>query len=839
MSQRLLTPRPGWVEMTDVIIVGSGVAGLTAALSLRESGLKVLIITKDVLTSSSSVWAQGGVAAALSAEDSPEEHLADTLVAGGGLCDPHAVRDLVTQGPAAVRRLIELGAVFDRDDQGEIALAREGGHQRRRVAHAGGDATGAEIIRALISTVLNDASIKVIEHAVALDLEKDATGQVVGAICHVIGEGRTDGVGVVMGKAVVLATGGIGAVFAQTTNPLVASGDGQAIALRAGANLADLEFIQFHPTVLWLGSDSRGRQPLVTEAVRGEGATLLTLEMQPLMLGVHPLGDLAPRDIVAKAIVRYMNDRSAAHVWLDGRKLGEKTWVENFPTVLSACRENGIDPLNELIPVVPAAHYASGGVIADMYGRTSVAGLYAVGECACTGVHGANRLASNSLLEGLVVAERMGGVITADSLRAGIATSPLTRGSILAPEVLPEVLRITTEFAGLVRTADGLSEGLMQLADLRSKVSDSPSTSAWGATNVHTVATALLTGALARQESRGSHWREDFPATDDSRWRVRVSVRMQEGEIVTSREPLTHAKLSSSTEKMLQEVSLGSREVSQWVDEALAEDAPGGVDLTSDAIIANEDRSTVDLVARARGTVCGVPIAAAVFDTCAHMKGGECVITLGVSDGAPVWPGSVIMTVTGNTRALLMAERTALNYLGHLSGVATQAQVWADALAGLNVSVRDTRKTTPGMRKLEKYAVRTGGGVNHRMDLGEAILIKDNHIAAAGSVARAVELARQNAPGAKAQVEVDDLAGLQAALAAGATEILLDNFSVDLLKQAVLLNSGRAKLEASGGLTVENAHELASTGVDYLAVGALTHSAPNLDIGADFRDEVN
>ena len=837
LTQKLLAPSPGWVEHTDVIIVGSGVAGLTAALSLRESGQKVLIITKDVLTSSSSIWAQGGVAAALSAEDSPEEHLADTLVAGAGLCDPHAVRDLVTQGPAAVRRLIELGAVFDRDEQGEIALAQEGGHQRRRVAHAGGDATGAEIIRALITTVLSDPSIKVIEHAVAIDLEKDTTGQVVGAICHVIGEGRTDGVGAVRGKAVVLATGGIGAVFAQTTNPLVASGDGLAIALRAGASVADLEFVQFHPTVLWLGPDSRGRQPLVTEAVRGEGATLLTLDKQPLMLGVHPLGDLAPRDIVAKAIARYMNDRSAAHVWLDARSLGEKTWLSHFPTVLSACRENGIDPVTDLIPVVPAAHYASGGVIADMYGRTSVTGLYAVGECACTGVHGANRLASNSLLEGLVVAERLGKVISADSLRGGRSSVQQQKGSVLAPEVLPDVLRITTEFAGLVRTGHGLTEGLAQLADLRSKVSDSPSPAAWGATNVHTVATALLTGALTREESRGSHWREDFPATDDAHWRNRVSVRMQEGEMVTSRVPLTNAVFSAQTEKLLQEAGFGSREVRQWVENALAEDAPGGIDLTSDATISADHRSTVDLVARTPGVVCGTPIAAAVFESCAHLKGGECVVAMDVADGQRVSAGDVVMTVTGNSRALLMAERTALNYLGHLSGVATQADVWTRALGGTNVRVRDTRKTTPGLRKLEKYAVRVGGGLNHRMDLAEAILIKDNHIAAAGSVTRAVELARQNAPGVGVQVEVDDLGGLQEALAAGADEILLDNFQIDDIRTAVVLTAGKAKLEASGGLTLERIGELASAGVDFLAVGALTHSAPNLDIGADFRNE--
>lgn len=864
LAERLLAPNPGWTEQTDVVIIGSGVAGLTAALSVRERGNQVLIITKDVLTSSSSIWAQGGIAAALSAEDSPEEHLADTLVAGAGMCDARAVRDLVMQGPSAVRRLIERGAVFDRDATGAIALGREGGHQRRRIAHAGGDATGQEIIRALISTVVNDPAIKIIEHAVALDLMKNRSGQVVGTTVHVIGEGRTDGVGAVLGRAVVLATGGIGAVFAQTTNPLVASGDGIAIALRAGAAIADLEFVQFHPTVLWLGENSKGRQPLVTEAVRGEGATLLTLEKQPLMLGAHPLADLAPRDVVAKAIASYMRRASAPHVWLDARSLGKHAWQEHFPNVLRACLEHGVDPVTDLIPVVPAAHYASGGVIADMYGRTSVPGLYAVGECACTGVHGANRLASNSLLEGLVVAERLGAV----TARAANFSQPARHesgswadnisrskagASVLAPEVFSEVTRITTDCAGLVRSAQGLREGLSELEELRSKTISTPSLEAWGATNVHTVATALLTAALTRQESRGSHWREDFPAVDDSRWRVRISERLLGGEVVTDLASIGTSVFSNETEELMQQAGLSTPAMGALIESAIAEDVPSGIDVTSESIIPAAHRSTLKLVARQGGVICGVPMAAATFDFCAALKGGTCSFEILVNDGATVTAGQTIMSVTGNTRALLMAERTALNFLGHLSGVATVTRSWVEALAGTTTRVRDTRKTTPGLRHLEKYAVRTGGGFNHRMDLSDAILIKDNHVSAAGGVVNALELARANAPHLPIQIEVDDLEGLSAALSARADEILLDNFDLASISSAVEIRnlfraadatldgpiddnkSNQIRLEASGGLTLKDAAAIGATGVDFVAVGSLTHSAPNFDVGADYE----
>lgn len=340
-------------------------------------------------------------------------------MAGAGLCDEDAVRLLVTEGPDAVRRLIETGAHFDESEEGGLELTREGGHHRRRIAHAGGDATGAEISRALVEAV-RARGLRTIENALVLDLLTDADGRTAGVSLHVMGEGQHDGVGAVHAPAVVLATGGMGQVFSATTNPSVSTGDGVALALRAGAEVSDLEFVQFHPTVLFLGPDAEGQQPLVSEAVRGEGAHLVDGNGVRFMLGQHELAELAPRDIVAKGIMRRMQELDAEHMYLDARHFGAEMWEHRFPTILAACRAHGIDPVTEPVPVAPAAHYASGGVRADSHGRTTVPGLYACGEVACTGVHGANRLASNSLLEGLVYAERISADIAASRSADGL-----------------------------------------------------------------------------------------------------------------------------------------------------------------------------------------------------------------------------------------------------------------------------------------------------------------------------------------------------------------------------------------------------------------------------------
>lgn len=530
VPRRLGAPEPGWTTQADVLVVGSGIAGLTCALRLRKHVDRVLLVTKTRLSEGSTAWAQGGIAAALAPEDSPSEHLDDTLVAGVGLCDEDAVEVLVTEGPARVRELIDLGAQFDRDATGEITLTREGGHHRDRIAHAGGDATGAEISRALIAqleAVQADPGIEIIEHALVVDLLTATDGSVCGATVHVIGEGEIDGVGAARARAVVLATGGLGQIYSATTNPSVATGDGMAAALRAGAALADLEFVQFHPTVMHLGEGATGQQPLVSEAVRGEGAVLVDTSGEAFMAGVHPMADLAPRDVVARAILERMEATGTDHVLLDARHLGGDFLERRFPTIVARCRELGIDPATEPIPVAPAQHYASGGVRTDLRGRTNLTGLYACGETSCTGVHGANRLASNSLLEGLVFAHRI-----AEDLTTRLAAGELpllepegtttTKGDsgLLDAAHRREVQQVMTRGVGPLRSAESTAGALAGLTELaaRPTTDAEPGPQTWETSNLLHLGQALATAAHLREETRGGHVRRDHPHHDDETW---------------------------------------------------------------------------------------------------------------------------------------------------------------------------------------------------------------------------------------------------------------------------------------------------------------------------------
>ena len=514
LPQRLAAEQPGWIREVDIVVIGSGIAGLTAALECRDLGT-IMVVTKDEVAAGSTHWAQGGIAWVQADGDTIEQHIDDTLVAGAGLCIEEAVRVLVTEGPDEVAKLINRGAEFDRDLAGRLELTREGGHMRNRIAHAGGDATGAEIERALIAAVTADRGIEIVEHALVLDLIPAEVGPgeqpaVAGVTLHVLGEGTRGGVGAVHADAVVLATGGIGQIYAVTTNPPVSTGDGVAAALRAGARLRDIEFIQFHPTVLYLGAGARGQLPLVSEAVRGEGGLLVNSRGERFMVGKHQLAELAPRDVVAKQIMKEMAADGVDHVYVDGRMLAEETWRVRFPTIWHSCRRAGINPATDLIPVAPACHYFCGGVQTDLDGATNLAGLYACGEVASSGVHGANRLASNSLLEGLVFARRIAvDLRRRQQIRRHPAQDHREPG-LIDRSVVPAMQQAMSRDAGGLRDAAGLDRCARELVGLGGRSGAESGLESWEATNLMTVATAIVASARLREESRGAHWRDDF-----------------------------------------------------------------------------------------------------------------------------------------------------------------------------------------------------------------------------------------------------------------------------------------------------------------------------------------
>jgi L-aspartate oxidase len=515
-----------WEAGADLVVVGSGAAGLAAALRAREAGLRIIVVTKSSLSDGNTRWAQGGIAVALpggqSPGDSPERHAADTITAGAGLCEPNAVAAILADGPAAVARLRRRGAVFDAADDGTLARGREGGHSAFRVLHAGGDATGAEVERALADTVRRER-IPVLEQHLTAEVLLTASGAAAGLLV-LAGTGRP---GLVRAPAVLLATGGLGQLYQVTSNPAVATGDGLALALAAGAAAADVEFVQFHPTVLYSGSASRGTAPLVTEALRGEGAILVDATGARVMAGVHPLADLAPRDVVAAAITRRMAQAPGGvddHVFLDATGLGPAELRRRFPSVYAACLAAGIDPARQPIPVAPAAHYHCGGVLTDLHGRTSVPGLYAAGEVARTGLHGANRLASNSLLEALVMGERAASAIAARPVRRRL---PEPRPASPPPAAVDpdELRRLMTRHAAIGRDRAGLADALAGLTRPVQR-STAASRAGYEAAFLTLAARAVLTAAAERAESRGCHVRTDYPDRDDERWRRSLVMRL-------------------------------------------------------------------------------------------------------------------------------------------------------------------------------------------------------------------------------------------------------------------------------------------------------------------------
>jgi len=502
---------PDWADTADVVVIGTGVAGLAAALAAHRAGRNVVVLSKadQARGVTATHYAQGGIAVVLPGnDDSVDAHVADTLAAGAGLCDPDAVCSIVADGYRAVSDLVGHGARFDESVSGGWDLTREGGHSRRRIVHAGGDATGAEVQRAL-------------DHAATmLDIR---TGHVALRVLHdgasVTGVlvGNQDGYGIVSAPSVILASGGLGHLYGATTNPDGSTGDGIALALWAGVAVSDLEFIQFHPTMLF-GGRTGGRRPLVTEAIRGEGAVLLDRQGNSVTAGVHPMGDLAPRDVVAGAIDARLKATGDPCVFLDAR--GIEGFEARFPTVTAACRAAGIDPNRQPIPVVPGAHYSCGGIVTDVYGQTELPGLFAAGEVARTGMHGANRLASNSLLEGLVVGGRAGKAAVAHAAAAGRPRATVRETIMHTALKRRQLQRAMSRDASVVRDAAGLNRLSGTLSGAR--VRNVAGRRDFEDVALTLTARAVTAAALARNESRGCHHRAEYPGAPPEQARSSV-----------------------------------------------------------------------------------------------------------------------------------------------------------------------------------------------------------------------------------------------------------------------------------------------------------------------------
>jgi L-aspartate oxidase len=504
----------------DFVVLGGGIAGMRAAIDLARGG-KVIVLTKDDLYESSTEYAQGGIAAALGEDDEVTLHLHDTLQAGDGLCNEEAVRVLVEEGPQQILQLIDWGTRFDRNGT-RLAFTREGAHSRSRILHAHGDSTGSEILRALMAKARTISSIQLQPHAFATDLTLE-NGKVRG-VSYV--SAKTPEPRHLKASAVLLATGGLGHVYKETTNPSVACGDGIAMAYRAGAVLSDMEFVQFHPTALFVKGAPRF---LLSEALRGEGAYLRNLLLERFMPRYHEAGELAPRDVVARAIIMEMHRTHGEFVYLDLTSLNAEHVKSRFPRIYSTCLRYNIDISTDLVPIRPAAHYSMGGVATDLNGATSLSGLFAAGEVASTGVHGANRLASNSLLEGLVFGARAAAAMlnkhtpapfpspkpSASSKGNPVASVPKAAPPLDPQKAVEEARAILWEKVGIIRDGKQLCEAVKRLTELSLVDTTQSSRADCEARNILTVATLIARCALAREESRGAHYRSDFPLKNE------------------------------------------------------------------------------------------------------------------------------------------------------------------------------------------------------------------------------------------------------------------------------------------------------------------------------------
>lgn len=514
-------------EYYDVVIIGSGIAGVYAALQM-DKRINVAVVTKENIDISNSVLAQGGIAVSLDSSDSPECHFKDTVYAGAGLCNEETVWALVSEAAENIEILCRYGVNFDRGENHKLLLGREGAHSKNRIVHTG-DSTGKEVCDTLIHALLKHDNVKIFERTFAIDILTEGN-KCMGLLAYLE---DCDEYRLFLADAVVCASGGYGQLYNYTTNPPVTTGDGAALAYRAGCRLMDLEFVQFHPTVLY---HPENRSFLISEAVRGEGAILLNSRGERFMPAYHPMAELAPRDVVSRAIFQELQKTGSTHVFLDITHKDSGYVKNRFPTIYKTCMKYGIDITKDRIPVAPAAHYCMGGIMTDAYGRTAVEGFYACGEAACNGIHGANRLASNSLLEGLVFGRRIAielssmildGAHKKAGIHGGLYFEKKSGESLKNADVLKSRLRrLMTEKVGIIRSEENLQDALRQVTEMKRETENKTYTSVeqWEFVNMLTVAELVIKSALMRKESRGAHYRADYPCTDDLNFRKNTVI---------------------------------------------------------------------------------------------------------------------------------------------------------------------------------------------------------------------------------------------------------------------------------------------------------------------------
>lgn len=716
-------------ESCDVAIAGCGVAGLFCALTLPVSA-RIVMLSKGTLEECDSMLAQGGICVQHDDNDY-KAFFEDTLRAGHYENRRESVKIMIQESRPTIKRLIDYGVEFARTSDGSLAFTREGAHSRPRILfHA--DITGKEITTKLLAQVKKLKNVEILENTEMVDLieRKVQNGT---PYCAGIVAVRRDGTVLRLhAHHTLLATGGIGGLFTHSTNYPLLTGDGVRIAKEHGVALEHTDYIQIHPTSLW--TTKPGRSFLISESCRGEGAVLLNGKMERFT------DELQPRDVVSAAIHEEMKKEGTNHVWLSFKNIDEQTIRHHFKHIYERCLEEGYDITKEPIPVVPAQHYFMGGIHVGEDSETTMNHLFAAGETSCNGVHGKNRLASNSLLESLVFSARAAKRMISDQKEFG--------SWMLEPK----------------KTAP-----------------------------------AAPTRRIEMDETM------KHPAVGEPR---PLTPSYQKG----------HSMDTSSLGLM----------IDNHIREALAEDMPYG-DVSTEAVMPRARRARVQLICKQQGILAGIDIYFRVY----KLLDASAVMVARAGDGDEVMPGQVIAEVEADVRALLSGERTALNYLQRMSGIATYTHEMAQALqqAGAKATLVDTRKTTPGMRYFEKMAVRIGGGTNHRFGLSDAVMLKDNHIAAAGGIRQAVAAAKRRSPFIyRIEVECETIAQVKEAVAAHADVIMLDNMTHKQMKEAIKIIDGRALTECSGNITLENAPQMADLGIDYISSGALTHSAGILDL---------